>query len=46
MPSFDHGTAVTITIDRIKLKDPDQYIEPFFTVSLKGAHWHLFLARS
>lgn len=38
MPQFEHGTAITITIDRIKLKDPGQYIEPFFTVSLKDSN--------
>ncbi len=36
MLQLDSGVAVTITIDRIKLKDPQEYIEPFFTVSVKG----------
>jgi hypothetical protein len=30
------GTAVCIRIEKIKLKDPAQYIEPFFTISFRG----------
>jgi hypothetical protein len=36
VPNLDSGSIVTIRIDKIKLKDPSQFIEPFFTVSLKG----------
>lgn len=34
---FPGKTAVTIRIDKIKLKDATSYIEPFFTVTVKGA---------
>lgn len=33
---FPGKTAISIRIDKIKLKDPNSYIEPFFTVTVKG----------
>ncbi|EGD79766.1 hypothetical protein PTSG_10751 [Salpingoeca rosetta] len=36
--SFPGKTNITIRIDKIKLKDPSQYIEPFFTVSIKDTN--------
>lgn len=35
-----NGTSVTIRLDKIKLKDPGQYIEPFFTVSVMDSNGH------
>ena len=38
MPHFDGGTTLTFRIERIKLKDPGQYMEPYITVSVKGMY--------
>lgn len=31
-------TYLTITVDRIGLKDPQTYIDPFMTISVKSEH--------
>ena len=33
-------TNVTIRVEKIQLKDPASYFEPFFTVSVKGGRTH------
>ena len=35
--NFPGKTNITIRIEKIQLKDPSQFLEPYFTVSVKGA---------
>ena len=35
---FPANTAISITIERIQIKEPESFIEPYFTVSIHGTH--------